>query len=66
MFGIAAGIFIHLCYILSTKSFGVPIILYNSNMTYPVKPIWKNENRYRILNTKRPQIAPKTSMDWRK
>ena len=41
-------------------------LLYNSNMTYPVKPIWKNENRYRILNTKRPQIAPKTSMDWRK
>lgn len=66
LFGISAGIFIHLCYVLSTKSFGVPIFSFKEGASYPVKPLWENETRNQILNTKRPESAPKTSMDWRK
>lgn len=66
LFGIATGIFIHLCYLFSSKSFGVPILLYNSASNYPVKPIWKYEKRSKFLNTKKPNAAPHISMPWRK
>lgn len=65
LFGIATGIFIHLVLLLSTNSFGVPILSYTSFTNYPIKPIWKVEKRFRNLNTKRPEIAPKQSMQWR-
>lgn len=65
LFGIAAGVFIHLCYLLSSYSFGVPIFLYNSLGNYRIKPIWKYEHRFKILNTKKPESAPEISMTWR-
>lgn len=66
LFGIAVGIFVHLIYLLSTSSFGIPILSYTSFINYPIKPIWKNENRPNLLNTKRPRQAPNTSMVWKK
>lgn len=65
LFGIAAIIFIHLCYLLSSYSFGVPILSYNSFGTYKVDPAWRHENRFKILRTKRQKVAPKISMTWR-
>lgn len=66
LFGIAAGIFIHLIYLLSTTSFGVPFLSFESITAYPVKPIWKNETRSKILNTKKPSQEEQISMPWRK
>ena len=59
------GFFIHLCYILTTNSFGVPILLYNSGESYPVKAIWKQNKRIRLLNTKKPESSPEITMSWR-
>lgn len=65
LFGIVAGFFIHLCFLFSTYSFGVPILKYNSANSYPLKSIWKREKRDASLNTKRPDLQPKISMEWR-
>ena len=66
LFGIVAGIFIHLCYLFSSYSFGVPILTLDSSKMYAVKPIWKNEKREKFLNTKKPEVAPEISLKWRK
>ena len=66
LFGIITGIFIHLCYLFSSYSFGIPILELNSSKMYTVKPIWKNEKREKILNTKKPESAPEISLKWRK
>ena len=65
LFGIACGIFIHLIYLLSNSSFGVPFLSFESIVNYPIKPIWKNETRSKILNTKKPSQEEKISMPWR-
>jgi spore germination protein KA len=65
LFGIACGIFVHLIYLTSSTSFGVPFLSYTSFSNYPVKPIWKNETRGRMLNTKRPRQEEEISMPWR-
>lgn len=41
------------------------MLLPNSSTSYPVKPIWKQHRRIRLLNTKRPELAGKISMSWR-
>lgn len=65
LFGIAAGFFVHLCYLFSTYSFGAPILKYDSANSYHLDYIWKREKRNISLNTKRPDLQPKTSMTWR-
>lgn len=65
LFGIACGIFFHLTTLLSYTSFGVPFLSYNSFKQYFIKPIWKNERRNPILNTKRHLKEPFISMKWR-
>jgi spore germination protein KA len=65
LFGIACGIFVHLVYMTNSTSFGVPFLSYTSFVNYPIKPIWKNETRGRMLNTKKPNQEEKVSMKWR-
>ena len=65
-FGIACGIFIHLICLFSYSSFGAPFLSYTSFKEYLVKPIWKNETRSNILNTKRPIKEQDPSMVWKK
>ena len=36
-----------------------------SNNSYWLYPIWKRENRPDYLKTKKPSIAPETSMKWK-
>lgn len=64
--GIAFGIFVNTIILSNAKSFGIPYFSYTTLKKYPVLPIWKKEKRYKSLNTKRPEIEPKTSMNWRK
>lgn len=64
--GIAFGIFINTIILSNAKSFGIPYFSYTTLKKYPVLPIWKKEKRYKSLNTKRPEIEPKISMNWRK
>lgn len=64
--GMACGIFIHLIYLLSSLSFGVPFLSFKSLANYPIKAIWKNETRSKILNTKKPNQEENISMVWRK
>ena len=66
LFGIACGLFIHLSLLFSYTSFGVPFLTYTSFSEYLQKPIWKNEKRSSILNTKRRIQEPSISMNWRK
>ena len=66
LFGITCGIFIHLSLLFSYTSFGVPILSYTSFKEYLIKPIWKNEKRSSVLNTKKPIKEPTVSMKWRK
>ena len=65
LFGIACGIFLHLTLLFSYTSFGVPFLSYESFKDYFIKPIWKNEKRNSILNTKRPIKEPQISMKWK-
>lgn len=66
LFGIACGSFIHLTLLFSYSSFGVPFLSYKSFKGYILKPLWKDETRNSILNTKRPIKEPSISMKWRK
>ena len=66
LFGIACGIFIHFCLLFSYTSFGAPFFSYSSFKDFPFKPIWKYENRDRILNTKKPIQEEDPSMVWKK
>lgn len=70
--GIAFGFFIHFILLTSLSSFGVPYFSpyipfqnLNQNNGYMIKPVWKRENRNKFLNTKRPEMAKKISMNWR-
>lgn len=65
LFGITCGVFTHLILLFSYTSFGVPFLTYNSFSEYFQKPIWKNETRSSILNTKRRFQEPQYSMKWR-
>ena len=65
LFGISCGIFAHLILLFSYNSFGVPFLSYTSFKSYFVKPIWQNEKRSEILDTKRPLEEPHISMKWR-
>ena len=64
--GIAFGIFLNMILLFKTKSFGVQYFSYDSFQRYTILPIWKKEKRFKDLNTKRPDLEPKTSMLWRK
>ena len=71
--GIAFGFFIHFILLTSLSSFGVPYFApyipfenLNENNGYVIRPVWKRENRNRFLNTKRPEVEAKISMEWRK
>ena len=66
LFGIACGIFIHLCILMNASSFGVPLLSYTSFKNYSIRPIWKANKRPHILNTKQPESSPDISMPWRK
>jgi len=66
LLGITCGLFIHLSFLFSYTSFGVPFLSYNSFKEYLQKPIWKNETRSHVLNTKRKMQQPEKSMEWRK
>lgn len=66
LLGIVCGLFIHLTLLFSYTSFGVPFLSYDSFKEYVQKPIWKNETRSSILNTKRKIQEPSISMEWRK
>lgn len=66
LLGISCGLFLHLILLFSYTSFGIPFLTYNSFKDYLVKPVWKNEKRNSILNTKRPIKEPIISMKWRK
>ena len=65
LLGITCGLFIHLSLLFSYTSFGVPFLTYTSFSEYLQKPIWKNEKRSSILNTKRKIQEPTISMNWR-
>jgi hypothetical protein len=58
--------FLHFIFLLNSTSFGVPFFSYTSFKKYHIKPIWKNETRSKVLNTKRPEQEEKISMQWRK
>lgn len=71
--GIAFGFFIHFILLTNLSSFGVPYFApyipfenLNQNNGYIMKPVWKREKRSQYLNTKRPEVADKISMEWRK
>lgn len=66
LIGISCGLFIHLTLLFSYTSFGVPFLSYNSFKEFLQKPIWKNETRSSLLNTKRKMQEPNISMKWRK
>ena len=66
LLGISCGLFIHLVLLFSYTSFGVPFLTYQSFQEYLQKPIWKNETRSSILNTKRKLQEPHFSMNWKK
>ena len=66
LFGISCGMFLHLIFLFSYNSFGVPFLSYKFFKNYLLEPIWKNEKRSQVLNTKRPIKEPKVSMKWRK
>lgn len=70
--GIAFGFFVHFIFLTNLSSFGVPYFSpyipfknLSENAGYILRPIWKRERRDKLLNTKRPTIEPKISMDWR-
>ena len=63
--GITCGLFIHLNFLFSYRSFGAPFLSYHSFKEYLQKPIWKNETRSNVLNTKRKIQQPHISMKWR-
>jgi len=65
LFGISCGIFIHMIYLLSSISFGVPFLSYTSFKHFAIKPIWKSETRNRYLNTKKPNQENTISMVWK-
>lgn len=71
--GIALGLFIHLLTLSSQYSFGVPFFTpyipfdnFTKNESLYINPVWKREKRNLFLNTKKPNIEPQISMEWRK
>lgn len=72
-FGIALGLYINLCLLATTTSFGVPYLtpfapLHSSAATDDLftKPIWKQENMPSFLKPKIRKKEPKISMKWKK
>lgn len=72
-FGIAIGIFIHLCLMTSTASFGVPYLtpfsptrtdIFKDDLL--ITPLWKQEHRPTFLRTKKPIREPHISRKWAK
>lgn len=70
-FAIAIAVFIHLCLLSVTTSFGVPyfspLVPLGKNLTRNdliTSPIWKQEYRPGFLRTKREKRQPKISRHW--
>lgn len=42
------------------------MLLDKASINYIVKPIWKDEKKSSVFNTKRPKSAENISMTWRK
>ena len=71
-FGIVAGLFIHITYLASLKSFGVPFLspfpgsknggLFSSLF---IRPIWKREKRPEYLGAKNDVLEEKISRKWK-
>ena len=71
--GIAFGTFIMFAYMSSLSSFGIPYFSpyipkkkTTSLDNIFVRPVWQRNYRSFFLNTKKPNIEPNTSMEWRK
>lgn len=69
--GIALGIFIHLCVLTSSSSFGAPYLAPYAPMSSQVlkddlftSPIWKQEYRPKFLKSRRPRKEPRISRKW--
>lgn len=70
-FGIALGIFVHLCILSATTSFGVPYLTPLSPIKKGalkddifISPIWKQEKRPVFLKPKIMEREPKISRKW--
>ena len=70
-FGIALGVFMHLCFLTSTTSFGVPYLTPLSPLRKGVlrddifiSPLWKQERRPIFLKPKLKEKEPKISRKW--
>ena len=70
--GIAFTFFIHFLILSNLTSFGIPFFTpyipfsnLKRNKGFIIKPVWKRDRRNEFLNTKRPKIENKISMDWR-
>lgn len=70
--GITFGFFIHFLILANRSSFGIPFFTpyipfynLNNNEGIWVEPIWKREKRNSYLNTQKPNIQDKISMNWR-
>jgi spore germination protein KA len=71
--GLTTGLYIHGIFLVSAKSFGVPIFTpygprtqskYSDGILIP--PIWKRENRDEYLNASDSKRQPKISREWTK
>ena len=69
--GIALGIFVHLCVLTSSSSFGAPYLAPYAPMSNQIlkddlftSPIWKQEFRPTFLKTRRKRKEPKISRKW--
>lgn len=70
-FGIALGVFMHLCFLTSTTSFGVPYLTPLSPLRKGIlrddifiSPLWKQERRPIFLKPKLKEKEPKISRKW--
>ena len=71
LLGITTAVFVHLLWLASTKSFGVPILTPMGPITskmladeFTRAPIWKQEKRPDFLNTKKDDKQDRTSRGW--
>ena len=70
--GIALGLFVYMCMISNSKSFGVPYTINISPLEkvnggkFFLPPIWKREYRSSFLNPKKEKKQEDISMEWKK
>lgn len=72
LLGIAVGLFIHIVFLCSLKSFGCPYFtsfMVNNNkrsqLSYFLPPMWKRENRSNVVSPKKKYSQGKISMLWK-